>query len=191
MDAEDQQIYAFEVAEILKTFVDKDVVLAGGAPRDWLVGREANDIDVWLRSYNIEGVKELLCLMLDGPLEFKDIDLEDYQINRDLDIDHIIEFDYKGVQMQLIFSSGKQLDFNVAHIIRSFDISICKAWMDLDTGELKAAPEFFEDMMRKRITFYTNNRPEAEVQYARDNHLQKVMGYFPDFTLKEVKGMHG
>lgn len=48
-----QKTCAYSVLKMLKV-IDNDVVIAGGAPRDWLFDRQAKDIDVYLRGINGE-----------------------------------------------------------------------------------------------------------------------------------------
>lgn len=98
---------------------DYDVLLAGGAPRDWYIERPANDLDFYVFSENPEADLAEISERLEVKLE----PLNDKRYE-DLWLQGVLEGKMYGQKVQFMFVSVPTLQIVKEH----FDLSICKVW---------------------------------------------------------------
>lgn len=192
----EQMTVAREVLDKIRT-LDKKALVAGGAPRDWFCGKAAKDIDIfyWLPTYNDHAASlnsnvEQLKALFEGSIELKILGIdtigakvfhnipaaevvEDYNnYQRNPDILHVFEFEYKGQTIQLISLATRGVN------VEDFAYNICQAWWDgvkieytelfkvgmdkkilIETGQLYANSEAYKRKMREKFSGFTYIAP--------------------------------
>tara|TARA_R100000687_G_C6439009_1_gene159537 strand:+ start:749 stop:1384 length:636 start_codon:yes stop_codon:yes gene_type:complete len=101
-----------------------DILLAGGAPRDWHIGQEARDLDFYIFSVTPEGdfldVAERLGVELNplGDKQYEEL------MDGEPDLRGVFEGEMYGQKVQFMFVALNPLQF----VKEKFDLSICKVW---------------------------------------------------------------
>lgn len=152
------------VADILMGKLDEvfqETVVAGGAPRQWRFGLEANDIDIFVYGDADEGyLTELL------GFELYPISEEDYL---DARFDGY-EGEYRGEKIQILMSKEP-----VASIHTTFPINMCQA--KYKNGVCEYTDDF-------RLGYIYSYLVVNEVEgILPDRLIDKYMEYFPHYTL--------
>lgn len=103
---------------------DYDVLLAGGAPRDWYIERPANDLDFYVYSENPEN--DLLDISERLGVELKPLGGDKYKETMDgePDLRGVFEGEMYGQKVQFMFVALSPFYF----VKRAFDLSVCKVW---------------------------------------------------------------
>lgn len=153
--------------------IDPRVVLAGGAVRDWILGREATDLDFYIhtptwRSYadvtrqiNAVGLK-ISKTMTDEMIS------ENYATNPWLRI----VFNIEGYDIPVqIMGMSEAVETTV---VPKFAISLSKAWW---TGGDKLHSTWEFDKSVKHKIFWM----QGEVYGDNGKYIKKIMGKFPDY----------
>lgn len=174
MSIEEQKDVADEVLKRLAVF-DPYAIVAGGAPRDWYLGMEANDIDVFINFKDIytqttlKGVLQKLGFDA-TPLEFNP-HAESYKLNPNLKwVFNVKGFEYP---VQFIFVND-----NTFNIIDTFPLDICKIWYKTETG-IVPTKAFNEAVETKTIT-------KCNPIYADEQrYIKKIRERFRDYRYKE------
>lgn len=166
-------IKQIEVAEkILDAIflIDAHAIVAGGAPRDWLLGKEAADIDVFLyatgTTYFLE--QKFIKAGFDITRTNEGNGLpEHYKLNPQLRA--VFDCVYKGQNVQFLLMNEPTF----YSVINHFPLSICKAWYK--NGKIHMHKDFKRSVAHKVIV-------KTNTIYADENkYLQKVLAKFPDF----------
>jgi hypothetical protein len=159
---EHQKSVADKVLKKLQ-LLDQWCIVAGGAPRDWYLGNEAKDIDIYLydsRSTYVyasqrEGLLEALGFEIDSKYEEWEIP-ELYQSNHY--VVHLYNSTYLGEKIQIIFVSKPTF----VSVIDTFPISISKAWYK--GGEIYTTDDF-DLSIKHKILFKTVDSYEENNKY--------------------------
>jgi hypothetical protein len=170
---EHQKTVADKVLSKLE-LLDRYCIVAGGAPRDWYLGNEATDIDVYLfdsRStyiYSDQRLGLLNELGLNINTKYENWKRpEMYQSNHH--IKHLYNSEIDGEQIQIIFM-GKP---TFTSVIDTFPISISKIWYK--GGEIRTTQDF-EDSVKYKVLWKTVD------EYKEDNkYLLKIKSKFSDY----------
>ena len=169
MNIETQKNIADEIYSKLKV-IDPYCLLAGGAPRDWYLGKEANDLDFYFYSnaLPVESTRKQLEYFFDGLTLLMDKD--GGRVNPMYKtmpfIQRIWELNYKGMPVQLIQLTENQKQFKV---VDSMDVSICKAWYM--SGRIRLHEDF-------KITLASKVMFLKEEYSWSDKHGQKMKDRF-------------
>lgn len=105
-------------------------LLAGGAPRDWYIGEEANDLDFYIQTANPEGAAGAVANYLEidlSPLGDKEYDK---LLKEDNPLLAVYEGEFQGQTVQFMFVTTNPKVF----VNEYFDLSICKVWYE--NGEI-------------------------------------------------------
>lgn len=109
--------------------IDPNAIIAGGAPRDWLEGKECNDIDIYFTSSHESGVKFAKAM---GKLGY-----ECTQLGRDAAKTEEPYGDLPGLRFVLTtVVNGQEVQFismekeDRFETVRNFDSSICMAYIE-------------------------------------------------------------
>lgn len=138
MTIEKQKQIADKVYEML-TIIDPSCVLAGGAPRDWYLGNEANDLDFYFcstASTVARTEKQLSRVGIQAKASVCPAQSELYQSMEGLK--RIWNAEVDGMKVQLIEMKDPKHRFKV---VDNMDISICKAWYS-QTGDIHLHRDF-------------------------------------------------
>lgn len=153
------------------------VMLAGGAPRDWYFGKEAQDLDIYLYSsaVTINAMQKQLKSATgfdfnhNWELQKDDTSLYTYmpQLRR------VFEADIDGIKVQIMQLNNPQDEFKV---IEAMSTSICKVWYQGD-GKIHMHKDFKLSLASK--TMFLN-----EGYKWTDPHPKKMVErYGKEFTL--------
>lgn len=158
---------ADEVLSVFQT-LDPKAVVAGGAPRDWWMGKECADIDIYLSLPELDD--DHLRITLLEKLGFKCISQlsttdEDYEGLSDLLA--VFEFNFEGKKFNVMFM--EDCDGNYT---QHFDCSICE--ITYDGKQYHPSPAFMKTLLDKVIYV---NAPADETT----PHVEKMASKFPDF----------
>ena len=142
--------------------------VAGGAPRDWYLGKCARDIDIYVRWRRFDVlVKERIQIALNKPDVIK--------LGKDYDeVSSVVPefmgcyyFDTQGIPFNTIFLN----EDIVTNVTDHFDCNLSKIMWD---GEnLLYGDEFLNSLSNKQITFYRS----------APKHEAKMREYFPEFEI--------
>lgn len=167
------------------SILDPCVVIAGGAPRDWVLGREANDLDVYLSYHpkltlgsNKESIARALGIDSDdiktlGVQFDENVDRQtEYVVNPD--VRSVYEFEYIGMKVQVINMHTEFVD------VTEFCFSICQAWTK-DCERIHVTPDFQYSVDHK-IVFKTGHFYSQKGAY-----IDKMKNRFPEYLFLEEK----
>jgi hypothetical protein len=171
--------------ERIHDLVDEEAVVAGGACRDWWMGKPCNDIDIYLRTFAGDE-KNALEKALEEPLNIlQDVNTEYYQGNN-FTINRIISFRWEGENFQIMFCDPYSIKdrFDRA-VVDHIDTGINRVYSWNPTSKVALIPsiEFLRDIENKTITFFESELSESQKEHSQANHLPKMKKYFPDYKL--------
>lgn len=196
MAIQHQQDVSFKVLRGIKTFIDNDAIIAGGAPRNWDQGKEANDIDLYMRSLQTSNTSRFM-LQIENALGQKlewvqDVDMDGYQFGIGIEIIKIVGFKLDGVLFQLIVCNPSQEwgDFK-RRIVGHMDIGINRISADWyserkDKGRLTKTDEYRKDVDNRTLTLYKDCMTDEQLRHCMEAHLPKMQSYYPEYKL-EIK----
>lgn len=107
-----------------------NVLLAGGAPRDWSRGLAATDLDFYIKAEDEETSAKLVSGLLDIALIKKGDGKYETFLEDTKELLAVYEGDFHGETVQFMFLSTEPLVF----VEEKFDLSICKVWYE--NGEI-------------------------------------------------------
>lgn len=168
-----QKAVADKVLSLLEV-LDKHAIVAGGAPRDWFMGKPATDVDVMVYvppTVNFKEMFQLMGLVIDEYMSGEDIP-EWYKKNEN--IHTVANCIVDDVKVQIVVRRTTTYD-----ALKEFPLSICKIWYKFS----KIFPEDdFLWSVRYDVIYKTSDG------YGRqDMYLQKIFKKFPDFHYYESK----
>ena len=156
-----QQVIAKEVLEALE-ILDPNCILAGGAPRDWYLGKPAKDLDFYFQGLTdsalgkvirqlskVLGVPEESFVHLCGtqnPLGDGDNPPYKGEYSRMKNLVRVIELEYLGIKIQFMEMSEKTFG-----VVEEFSCVICQfRWKGY---EVKGTKQALSSVENKVITF--------------------------------------
>lgn len=156
-----------------KLGIISNVVVAGGAPRDWYFGKPAKDIDYYIEAEPAHVINAL------GVLGFKVTEVKYPETfiaayAKCEDVTCIIDLEYKGEKHQIMTCS------DLWHVVKSFPVDISKITFDLKDGLMPFAD--FTDCVKKKTMVV------AAGYNLTDPYIQKIMQKFPDYSYVEEIG---
>lgn len=160
-----------------------EMIVLGGAPRDWLMDKMASDIDVYIfGSYTQSAVIDLL---EKSNIEYiwieansgKDANLDsfkEYEYNPN--IRWVCKFFYKGQEFNLIFC---RQNVSEKQMLDTFAFDICKAVYKVG-GLLYGTREFIHAKANKSLKLVN------ELYMNGGKYAEKIYAKFPDWDKGEV-----
>ena len=193
---EHQKAVARRVLNKLQT-LDLYAVLAGGACRDWMLDKEATDLDFYMYynpNYPASSLKNVL-IGLFGDIDIAEVERKSSERYDSLDeddrksfdnhilsnhglrytsdksISNVFEFTIEGVKCQVIFKN----DLVYAEkLVGSFCFDICQAY-SLNIDEIKTTPKFDKAVKHKVIQI------TGEFYSQKGAYIKKIKNKFPDY----------
>lgn len=107
----------------LVSYYGENVVLAGGAPRDWWFGNPATDLDFFIRIVNGKKHKDKFVVEKFGAIEKKKN--PNYEGNPLLE--KVYEVSYSGVKLNFIFINTEPID-----VIKAFPVNVSMVWYNFN-----------------------------------------------------------
>ena len=193
---EHQKAVAKSVLKKLQT-LDLYAVLAGGACRDWLLDKEAADLDFYMYynpKYPSSSLEEVL-VRLFGDIDVTEVErkpndwydnLEEddrkrfdkevlsnhgFRYTSDMSISNVFEFTIDDVKCQVIFKNDLVYAEN---LISGFCFDICQAY-SLNIDEIKTTHKFDKAVKHKAIQI------TGEFYSQKDAYIKKIKNKFPDY----------
>lgn len=152
---------------LCSTFGKENVILAGGAVRDHLLGRKIRDFDFYIR--NIRG--DIFDPDTQSQLQFVGQNYDHQHL------DGIIEvWRWNKYNSDIIFVKEDPR----IHIRKHFDLGICMAYFDFVTNKYETTKEFDRDYDNKTLTHYISNTNKklTETELLR---IQKIQTKYPEY----------
>lgn len=159
------------------SLVDPSAILAGGAVRDWYLGKPANDLDIYVRCPNHETYSEKVSMLKNIGLIYVNKLSKNSEVNYASlpGLLHVFEGHYCNMKVNIMFMSANTYS---ERIIENFDCSICECFMNKD-GEYFYSNNFFKTIESKVI--FVNERYTGNEQ-----HLIKMAERFPEYLLAKI-----
>lgn len=166
-----QQAVADTVLQRLLT-IDPFAIIAGGAPRDWYLGREATDLDVYFYAggRSTETIYDLLIdvgFKLDG---YKDFGEAGIGYGKSPETKVIFEPLDTPIPVQLIMMGQKTHD----SVLSSFAVNLSLTWYKHQ--KITTTPEFDAGVKNKSIVRVHPNYQDD------DPYIEKIRAKFPDYA---------
>jgi hypothetical protein len=158
-----------------------NIVLAGGAPRDFILGKGISDYDFYVG-----------CSM--SPREVaKFADRMDINKRHCYRIGESTGQEYTG--MGAVWQVGNDIQLitdseyvDTQRVWERFDIGLCMAAIESD-GTLVTAPAFDVDRDNKQLTLYITNKNIERTGRSLTAHVPKLLKKYPDYKLKIQEDM--
>ena len=194
MSIEKQKEVTSNVLNVLRKAGFSDVLVCGGAPRDWYMGNEANDVDVYVGASGrgFISVGEVIgCIFgFTGYRYMCDESVEDLQIGCDLlgitntqtntsvpeqyrhnkYLNQVTECKIEGVTFQFMDITGTN---TMVGSYAMFPFNLCLATYD---GERVRTSELFDMGIREKVLCKINSEYDEHETY-----VAKIKGRFSDF----------
>lgn len=161
---------------ILRGLNDASAVIAGGCVRDYLLGREPKDIDVFV---NVACKDQLRVLGRALPATFSVSlmrELTEYEVAPDWvgEVSGVLDGSFCPEGSHDIFDDYTQVqiigrpsaDFGGAQLVSRFDFGITRSWYD---GELHDTPEAAQDRANRTVTL---------MRWDTDDHVRSSLKRF-------------
>lgn len=166
--------------------IDPYCILAGGAPRDWLLSRQARDFDFYYYSQAVGEVaskKQLDSLF--GKDSFKLMQRSDKHKDEGENgyskipyISRVWEGEFEGMPVQLIQVISRNDTYKV---VEDFDISICQVWYK--NGRISPSGNFMFSV-EQGVIFTTAKNDK----YTNTKHINKIKERFEgDFIFMDFE----
>ena len=174
MRIEDQKNIANAVMYKLEA-IDPYCILAGGAPRDWYLGREASDLDFYLcvpdRETQSAFESRLRRVGLSFDIAFKDSGLANMEVYKNMPgIKGIYNLTGFGMPIQVM----RMRDPTFKSVVHEFGTSVCMAWYK--DGKVKTT-KVFEWSHENKIIIKKSD------YNAKVKHVAKMREKFPDYRV--------
>lgn len=194
-EIEIQKHQASQLLTEIRTFVDEKAIIAGGAPRNWLYNKPANDLDIYLQynfmTTNVSTQLEILRRLL-PTVEFKREDqcawITPYFESKGFDIQSVVDGRVEGLRIQLIFVAPVEGDKPFfKRVMDHMDTGINKVYaMPINCSRLITCEtgRFKKDFNNNTITLYPDGMADRQVLHSIYNHLPKMLEYFPGHMMR-------
>jgi hypothetical protein len=158
---------------------DPFAIIAGGAPRDWFLGREATDLDFYIciPTDITQSAFERQLFSLGIPnATYSRMSLEDARYIVNPLVRWVLNFEREGVKCQLIVMKESTL----TSVVGYFPLSICMTWYKNGIIYEVDERDVFGLTVRKKAIVKTGT------EYSSDGwYIGKILAKFPDFTYYE------
>ena len=162
---ENQKKIADEILTKL-SIIDDNVILAGGAPRDWSFTKPASDLDFYIKKSN--DLNLLPKILPSGDMLV--VDGTEYEPLLD-SIVNVYRTNYKGMSVDVVIMPPDTVDY-----IDHFTNNLCKIYYT--NGELHTTP-YFEMAMKSKTM-------DIKLPIHLRRHINKMILKFPDYKLNFV-----
>lgn len=176
-----------DVLKVINNNLDDLAKVAGGAPRDWVLGNPARDVDLYLRmNFSTQGkckyvLKSILSENLD--VEVKEVMITDVSQYGLGDIIHyILTFNIDGINFQFLVSADKS-DNYITNTLERFSCNLSKITFNCH-GIINKTKEFNKDIEQGTITFTVEKLSEKQKELFWSRYLPKMVKRFRDRVIK-------
>ncbi len=157
--------------------IDPHCIIAGGAPRDWYLGRLAKDLDIYLyvpQNSLLRHFKTQLAAIGITEIEQSTLSADDARYISNPLVRWVLNYEENGENIQLIVMK----ESTYTSVVQHFPLSICKVWYK--GGKIiPYSRQFTETTDRKAIV-------KTGTEYSSDGwYIDKIRDKFPEFTYYE------
>lgn len=146
------------IKQFIKQYNINNYVIAGGFCRDFYVGRDFSDIDIYVEKFTGEGF----------------VESNEYNSNSVLHIIETGKIEFKDVIFNVIMIDRVDADT----IVKSFDLNLSKAYLD-ENLNIVTTPEFLWDVENKKVTINPDiHWRDLQKIIKYDGYLDKILEYF-------------
>lgn len=158
-----------EVLERIKK-IDPNAIIAGGAPRDWWLGNECSDIDIYLKAPDLSSdpLRQAAISLL-GFTRVRSMSAVDEDYDSLSDLLSVFEFDYEGKTFNIMFMDEYCSFPYTGH----FSCSICEIYYD--GSQFHPSPKFMKTLLDKVIILSDDVDENTK-------HVKKIAGKFPGYS---------
>lgn len=165
-----QQAYANQVLSMIEQ-IDRHAIIAGGAPRDWCLGQEATDLDVYFYAGGTSA-ERIHKLLIDVGFElegYKDFGEAGIGYGKSPEVKVIFEPLNTPMPVQLMMMGQKTHD----SVLSSFAVNLSLTWYKHQT--IRTTPEFDAGINNKTIVRVHPNYQDD------DPYIEKIRAKFPNY----------
>jgi hypothetical protein len=157
--------------------IDPHCIIAGGAPRDWYLGLQAKDLDVYLyvpQNSLLRHFKTQLAAIGITNIEQSALSVDDDRYISNPLVRWVFNYEESGEKVQLIVMK----ESTYTSVVQHFPLSICKVWYK--GGKIiPYSRQFTETTDRKSIV-------KTGTEYSSDGwYIDKIRDKFPEFAYYE------
>lgn len=147
------------------------IAISGGAVADWMLGRPANDVDIFT-SYSVEDVDTALASLLKEKAKVLGNE-EKSKGYKDTTIDRVYEFYNNGTKYNVIVCR------NIFSNISAFPMTISRGYLliNTSTSQLSHGPNGFRELLENKVNLITDTHC-----LPHDEYFQKKRKNYPDFN---------
>lgn len=156
--------------------IDPFSIVAGGAPRDWYLGKPATDIDAFFYDGRQLTLSVVWDMLEAAGFKIKEVKLgghlpEWYKKNPYLKAVYDVEI--KGVKVQLMRMAKPTFDC----VIPNFPLSLCHIWYK--NGKIVAEKPFLRSIKHKAIY------KTSQIYNNEHSYINKILDKFPEYKYYE------
>lgn len=183
-----QQVYADQILSMIER-IDPLAIIAGGAPRDWYLGREATDLDVYFHpnpNWNVMTVRnQLVCAgfeFTDAANFLEQVDIESNECRSQYLANQYLKAVYNPantkMKVQLMWMSEPTSE----SVLPQFTLNLSKAYYK--NGKI-GTDALFDLGVSKKAIIRTNS-----IYIDKDRYIDKIKAKFPDYTYYESENAY-
>lgn len=146
-------------------------IVAGGAPRNWLGGQLARDLDIYIH-FRPAGVQQAIDLVKVLTEVDTELNGKTYEDNKGL-ISYVLDGEYSGIKCQFIFINEK-----VGSTTDHFIVDNSKLYYK--HGHIRQTPRCHLSHFMKEIWV---NKEEEQLTPQQVKYINKIAGYYPDWPI--------
>jgi hypothetical protein len=156
--------------------LDPTCIIAGGAPRDWYLGKECNDIDLYFY-YRFSNEPEIFtsnALSKIGLENIVHIGRENTEFpenyKRNPFLKRVYEIEQNGLKVQLI----QMIEKTFKHVVDDFPLNICQIWYK--KGKIFTTNNFEKAIEFKTLILLNDLYSDG------DRYIEKIKNKFSDYA---------
>jgi hypothetical protein len=181
--------FSTDVLNDINRYIDRDAIIAGGAPRNWDQGKYANDVDIYLRSgcgTERDRVEQLRRILQKDLVVQTNTCMTAY--HNELGIEAVVTVLIKGctTPFQFIYVDNKRVFEGsfMDQVMNHMDIGINKVSIAPFGTSIVKTCDYVVDYEDRVLTVYVNNQSPKQLSHCLEHHLPKMVKYYPDFDIQ-------
>jgi hypothetical protein len=180
MKIEQQQNVARELLHKLE-IIDPHCILAGGAPRNWFLGKVANDLDFYIHLPSNESLYATKLRFERLGLEVRHVSYKSDSWKQYKVMEHLFRI-YEGIYKEQRIQIMVMRESTFQSVVSEFGVSICQFWWK--GHKINATAMSLVSLLEKTL-FVKDDYSAKEI------HVAKMVKYFPDFEVKSFTDLWG
>lgn len=159
--------------DLAKVFGEDKVLLAGGAVRDHLNGREIKDYDIFILNHMHVKLEASIINLLGSDYTIRKHVRYASKYKHPMVVTTFdINYKHKMEPLNLIFVKHGNTK---GTILNSFEIGLCVCWLDLHTGKFVTTPRYDRDLKDKQLTVkLPKSSTPQQLAVTFNDHVQRV-----------------